>query len=286
MANIIEIEHLSKHYDNFSLNDINLTIPEGCIMGLVGENGAGKTTLIHCLLNTSKFEKGKIKIFGKNVADHDLTLKKELGVVLDGSFFSEYLTASDINKVMKQFYPNWDEMLYWQYLEDFKLPKRKIVKEFSKGMRMKLEIATALAHHPKLLILDEPTSGLDPVVRNEILDIFMDFIQDSKKSILLSTHITSDLEHIADYITFIHNGKIILTSDKDSLLENYGILKCDEKEFQTLTNEEALRYRKNKYNYEILISNKKNYLKKNPTSVVDRTTIEEIMIQFIKGERI
>ena len=214
MENILEIKNLSKKYDGFELKNVNIELPKGMIMGFIGENGAGKTTTIKAILNIINRDAGEIKIFGSDNKENERKIKEDIGVVLDDSFLSEYLNPSDINKIMKNIYKNWDEKLYFKYIEDFKLPKEKISKEYSSGMKMKLKIAVALAHHPKLLILDEPTSGLDPVARNEILDIFQEFIQDENKGIFVSTHITSDLEHIADYITFINNGEIIFTKQE------------------------------------------------------------------------
>ena len=217
MENNLEVKNLRKKYNGFELKDINLELPKGMIMGLIGENGAGKTTTIKSILNLIKIDKGEIKIFGLNIKENEKKIKEDIGVVLDDGFFSEYLNPADINKIMRKMYKNWDEKLYFKYLEDFKLPKNKISKEFSSGMKMKLKIAVALSHHPKLLILDEPTSGLDPVARSEILDIFQDFIQNEDNSIFVSSHITSDLEHIADYITFINEGKIVLSKTRDEL---------------------------------------------------------------------
>ena len=205
MENILEVKNLSKKYDKFELKDINITLQKGMIMGLIGENGAGKSTTIRSILNLININSGEIKIFGLDNKKNERKIKEDIGVVLDDSFLSEYLNPSDINKIMKNIYKNWDENLYFKYLEEFKLPKDKISKEYSSGMKMKLKIIVALSHHPKLLILDEPTSGLDPVARNEILDIFREFIQDEEHGIFVSSHITSDLEHIADYITFIND---------------------------------------------------------------------------------
>ena len=186
---------------------------------------------------------------------------------------------------MKNIYKNWDEKLYFKYIEDFKLPKEKISKEYSSGMKMKLKIAVALAHHPKLLILDEPTSGLDPVARNEILDIFQEFIQDENKGIFVSSHITSDLEHIADYITFINNGEIIFIKTRDELLENYGIVKCSEEQFKKIDKKDYIKYKKNRYEYDVLIEDKYEFKKKYDISVIDKTSLENIMLIYIKGEK-
>ncbi len=285
MKNAIEIRKLKKKYDdNFELGEINLDIPSGYVIGLIGENGAGKTTLIKSILSIINIDSGDIKIFNKNNKDEYL-VKEDIGVVLDGMFFPEIMTINDINIVMKSIYKNWDSELFNKYLRKFKLSKSKKIKELSKGMRKKLEIVTALSHHPKLLILDEPTSGLDPVVRNDILEIFLDFIRDEEHTILFSTHITSDLEHIADKIVFIDNGKVILNENKDELLDNYGALKCSIDSFSKIDKDDIIRYKKNKYNYEILVSDRNKISKKYKDCVVDKITLEDLMILVIKGEK-
>lgn len=285
MKNAIEIRKLKKKYDdNFELGEINLDIPSGYVIGLIGENGAGKTTLIKSILSIINIDSGDIKIFNKNNKDEYL-VKEDIGVVLDGMFFPEIMTINDINIVMKSIYKNWDSELFNKYLRKFKLSKSKKIKELSKGMRKKLEIVTALSHHPKLLILDEPTSGLDPVVRNDILEIFLDFIRDEEHTILFSTHITSDLEHIADKIVFIDNGKVILNENKDELLDNYGALKCSIDSFSKIDKDNIIRYKKNKYNYEILVSDRNKISKKYKDCVVDKITLEDLMILVIKGEK-
>lgn len=285
MKNAAEIKNLSKKYDNnFELGPINLNIPSGCIIGLIGENGAGKTTLIKSLLSIIKRDKGTINIFEKDISDDEASIKEDIGVVLDDMFFPEILNAQDLNLIMKDLYKNWDSELYKKYLEDFKLPDNKKIKEMSKGMRKKLEIATALSHKPKLLILDEPTSGLDPVVRSEVLDIFLKFIEDEEHTILLSTHITSDLEHIADEIIFIDKGKLLLQENRDELLDNYGILKCNIEDFSKIDTHDIIRFKKQKYNYEILINNKNKLSKKYKDYVIDKITLEDLMVLMIKGD--
>lgn len=285
MENILEINNLSKKYDNFELKNVNIKLPKGMIMGFIGENGAGKTTTIKSILNIVNRDSGEIKIFGLDNIENEVKIKEDIGVVLDDSFLSEYLNPTDINKIMKNIYKNWDEKLYFKYVEDFKLPKDKISKEYSSGMKMKLKIAVALSHHPKLLILDEPTSGLDPVARSEILDIFQDFIQDENKGIFVSSHITSDLEHIADYITFINEGEIIFTKTRDELLENYGIVKCTEEDFKKIDKKDYIKYKKNRYEYDVLIENKYEFKKNYDISVIDKPSLEDIMLIYIKGEK-
>lgn len=286
MKNAIEIKKLKKKYDNnFELGEINLEIPSGYIIGLIGENGAGKTTLIKSILNIIKRDSGDIKIFNKDNKKYESFVKEDIGIVLDGMFFPEILTPNNINTIMKDTYKEWDKELFYKYLSDFKIPNSKKIKDFSKGMRKKLEIVTALSHKPKLLILDEPTSGLDPVVRDDILDIFLDFIKDEEHTILLSTHITSDLEHIADKIIFLDNGKVILNENKDELLDNYGVLKCDKDSFDKISKDDIISYKKNKYNYEVLIKDKNKMKKKYKDSVIDKITLEELMVLVIKGEK-
>ena len=285
MENILEIKNLSKKYNGFELRNVNIELPKGIIMGFIGENGAGKTTTIKSILNIINRDSGEIKIFGLDNKENERKIKEDIGVVLDDSFLSEYLNPSDINKIMKNIYKDWDEKLYFKYIEDFKLPKEKISKEYSSGMKMKLKIAVALAHHPRLLILDEPTSGLDPVARNEILDIFQEFIQDEEHGIFVSSHITSDLEHIADYITFINNGEIIFTKTRDELLENYGIVKCSEEQFKKIDKKDYIKYKKNRYEYDVLIEDKYEFKKKYDISVIDKPSLEDIMLIYIKGEK-
>ena len=284
MENTIEIKNVSKNYPEFKLDKISFKIPKGTIVGLIGENGAGKTTTIKSILNITNTT-GQIKVFDKDNKKYEKEIKQDLGVVLDDSFLSEYLTAKGVNTIMKSFYTNWDTEKYFNYLKEFKLPTNKLIKDFSSGMKMKLKIATSISHNPKALILDEPTSGLDPIIRSEILEIFRNYItEDEERSILLSSHITSDLEHIADYIIFIHNGKIIFNLKTSELLENYGIIKCSQKDFSNLKKEDYIKYRQEKYQYEVLVSDKFKIAKKYNFKVIDKPSIDEIMLMFVKGE--
>lgn len=285
MEATIKVKNLNKKYEGFELKNISFEIPEGSIVGLIGENGAGKTTTIKSILNIINSE-GEIQVLGKDIKQNEKEIKSKLGVVLDDSFLSEYLTPKKINSIMKDFYNTWDKKLFEKYIKIFKLPENKMIKDFSSGMKMKLKIATAISHKPQILILDEPTSGLDPIVRNEILDIFRQFIaEDETRSILVSTHITTDLEHVSDYIMFIKNGEITLNLPTSEILENYGIVKCDEKDFSKISKEDYEYYRKEKYQYEVLVKNKKMIKSKYGISTIDKASIEDIMLFYIKGEK-
>lgn len=279
--NAIEIRGLNKTFSGFHLNNVDLTLPAGSIMGFIGENGAGKTTTIKLILNQLKRDSGKITVMGRDNQEYDLDIKKDVGVVLDQGFFYEGLKPLQIGKIMAALFDNWDDALYRSYLERFQIPEKKTVKEFSKGMRMKLCIITALSHHPKLLILDEPTSGLDPVVRTEILDLFLDFIQDEQHAILFSTHITTDLEKIADYITFIHDGKILLSDAKDVIMEEYGIVKCSAADFSAIAEGDHLGSRSGAFGCQALVSNRREFGKKYPGLMVDKASLEDIMLFYI-----
>ena len=285
MENILKIKNLSKKYIGFELKNISFELPKGMIMGFIGENGAGKTTTIKSILNIIGNYKGEIRIFGFDNKKCENKIKEDIGVVLDDMFFPEILLPNDINAIMKDVYQNWDSDLYFKYLTDFNLPKDKQIKTFSKGMKKKLEIATALSHHPKLLILDEPTSGLDPIARNEVIDIFRDFIQNEECGVLLSSHITTDLEHIADYITFINNGEIILSKTRDELIDKYGIVKCAESEFKKIDKKDFIKFKKTKYEYQLLVENKKDFNKKYNINTIDKITLEDLMVLMVKGEQ-
>ena len=245
----------------------------------------GKTTTIKSVLNIINSD-GEVKIFGKDIKKSEKEIKEQIGVVLDDSFLSDYLTAKNVNTVMKDIYKNWSEKQFKEYLEKFNLPENKMMKDFSSGMKMKLKIATAMAHSPKILILDEPTSGLDPVVRNEILDIFRSYIEeDETRSILISTHITSDLEHIADYIILIDNGSLVFYKETGEILENYGIVKTSKEEFEKINSSDYISYKKGKYQYEMLVENKEKFRNKYRNSVIDKPNIEDIMLFYLKGDK-
>lgn len=288
MENILELKEVCKTFpkSNFAVNNISFSVPYGSIMGFVGENGAGKTTTIGCILNTISKDSGTIKLFGQEMLDIDTNLREKIGVVYDGDNFPIYWTAKQLSEVMDGLYTQWDNTLFQKYLERFHLPYKQKIKHYSKGMTMKLAIAAALAHHPQLLILDEATSGLDPIMRDEMLDIFLEFVQEESHSILLSSHITSDLEKIADYITFIHNGELIMTVSKNDLVYNYAVMRCNKSQFLALDPNDILSYRKRDFQIDVLVSNGKDAQKKYRDVVIDHVSVDEIMLLLVKGEQI
>lgn len=224
--NILEVHNLSKDYGDFVLDKLSFSIPRGVIMGLIGENGAGKSTTINCILNEITMTDGEITIFGKDNISEEVFIKNKIGIIFDENHFPDILTPIELGKCMAGIYSSWQSREYQNYLTQFELPLKKKIKDFSRGMKVKLAFAVALSHKAEMLILDEATSGLDPVIRDDILDILIDFVQDENHSILFSTHITSDLEKVADYITFIHKGKLIFSHPKDELIDNYGVGIC------------------------------------------------------------
>lgn len=281
MENIIEIKKLNKSFTGFQLKDVDFNLKSGTIMGLIGENGAGKTTIIKSILGLINPDSGDISIFGQKLSND---LKEDIGVVLDDGFFSDYLDVSRLNKIMGSIYKNWDDEVYHYYLKRFNLPENKKIKDFSRGMKMKLGIALALSHHPKLLILDEPTSGLDPIVRDELLDIFLEFIQDENKAILVSSHITSDLEKVADYITFVKDGEILMSEEKDTLLYEYGICRCSLEDLAGIDKKFVIKYKRGQYGVDVLVKDLSEFRIQYKNLVVDKPTLDEIMLLQIRGE--
>ena len=279
----LKLTNITKKYDDFILDNVSFNVPKGNIVGLIGENGAGKSTTLNSILDIIERDSGDVFILDSEKNKISNATREKIGVVFDGNNFPEDLTPKKLNNVLKAIYNNWEEKKFYELLENFSLPKNKKIKKFSKGMKMKLSISVALSHKAELLILDEATSGLDPVVRDDILDILLDFVQEENNSILMSSHITSDLEKIADYIVFIHKGKVIFEETKDNLIYNYGIMKCKLKEFNDIEKKDIIRYRKMDYGYEILIKNKKELEKKYPNVIMDNIKIEDIMLMYVKG---
>ena len=286
MTNSIEISGLCKSYGDFALDHIDLTLPGGSIMGLIGENGAGKTTTIKCILNLIRRDAGTITLMGYDNIAQERQAKAEVGVVLDECYFHDTLRPRDLHAILSRVYKTWDRDLYGSYLKKFQLPEGKFIKEFSRGMKMKLSLAAALAHHPKLLLLDEATAGLDPVVRDEILDEFLNFIQDEDHSILISSHITSDLEKVADYITYLHQGRVVLSEAKDVLQDSYGRLACTAQQLSAIQPEDLVRVRKGSYGCEALVSDRAVFRKKYPQLMVEPISLEDIMLFIGKGEQV
>lgn len=277
--NAIELNGLTKTYKAFQLGPIDLTLPMGTIMGLVGENGAGKSTTLKAILDLAKPTAGEISVLGQSVPNAYPALKEEIGVVLDALPFPGYLNAAEVGDLMASAFKAWDSQVYDSYLAKLHLPQTQTIKEYSRGMTMKLALAAALSHHPKLLILDEATSGLDPMVRQEILDILYDFC-DEDHAILISSHIVSDLEKICDYIAFLHEGKLLLVDEKDRLLEQYGLLKCSKEQLDELAEGTVLSSRVYNYGAEALV--RRDLVPAGFT--VDRITLEELIVALARRD--
>ena len=280
MENAICIRGLCKHYEDFSLENLDLTVPTGTIVGFVGENGAGKTTTLKAIFGAIRTDGGSIEVLG--CTDPDRLDKSQIGVVMEDSFFYETLTPRQVNSIMKSLQPGWDSAEFARLLHDYQLPEKKLIKDMSKGMRMKFRLATALAHKPKLLILDEATSGLDPVVRGEVLDYLRDYIQDESHSVLMSSHITSDLEKVADSIAYLHKGRLLFQMERDELLEKYGVLRCSPEQLEVLDNRLKVATRETGFTCETLVNDAAAARRALPDAVIDRASIEDIM-QFYTG---
>ena len=284
MKNAIEIRGLCKSYGDFALDHIDLTLPGGSIMGLIGENGAGKTTTIKCILNLIRRDAGEISIWDRDNLREERAAKAGVGVVLDECFFHDSLRPRDLDRVLGPVFPDWDRGLYGDYLDKFRLPANKLIREFSRGMKMKLSLAAALAHRPRLLILDEATAGLDPVVRDEILDEFLGFICDEDHAILLSSHITSDLEKVADYITYLHQGRVVLSEAKDVILDSYGRAAGTADQLARVDPADLVRVRRGSFGWEGLVADRAAFQRKYRDLLVEKTTLEDIMLFIGKGE--
>ena len=284
MDNILEVRNLTKQYTDFMLDHVSFSIPKGTIMGLIGENGAGKSTTINAILELIHKDDGTVTFWGQELSSAK-QLKEDIGVVFDGINFYETLTAAKVGKISQAAYKQWEDRLYREYLNRFQLPTDKEIKTFSKGMKMKLCIAVALSHKPKLLILDEATSGLDPVMRDDILDVFLEFVQDEEHSIMISSHITTDLEKVAEDITFIHHRKVLFCKAKDELRYQYGIIRCGAAAFDEIDKSEILAYRKEDYQWNVLVADKEKARRRYKNAVVDDAAIDDILLLYVKGER-
>ena len=275
---------LTNKYRDFVLDEVTSDVPRGTIVGLIGENGAGKSTTLNAILGLISKDAGTISILDNSENEISDSIRNKIGVVFDGNNFPDTLSPKQLNSVFKNIYTTWEENTFLTMLKTLSIPEKREIKAFSKGMKMKLSIAVALSHHSELLILDEATSGLDPVVRDDILDMFLNFVQDENNSILVSSHITSDLEKVADYIVFIHNGKVVFNKPKDELKYKYGIIKCGAAQFDAIDKNDIIAYRKQDYEWQVLIADKSKAQKKYPKAVIDPATIDDIMLLYVKGE--
>lgn len=281
VANAAVLHGIQKNYKDFALGPVDLTVPAGTIVGLVGENGAGKTTTLKILTGVNRPDAGRAELLGQDPARAEV--RARLGVVYEDAYFYEGLSAARIGRSMAGIFGSrWDDSVFAGYLERFGLDANKKVKEYSRGMRMKLSLATALAHKPDMLVLDEPTAGLDPVVRGEILDLFLEFIQDEGHSILMSSHITSDLEQIADSIAYLHRGQLLFHEDKDVLMQEYGLLRCGEADLARLPEGTAVFTRRSAFGCETLVKGRQEVLRLLPGAVCDPAGIDDIM-RFYSG---
>ena len=280
MENNILVRDLTKRFPDFTLDRVSFQVPKGRIVGFIGENGAGKSTTINLILNELKRDGGTVELLGRDPADP--AARTEVGVVFDACNFPEVFTPRDVERVLSGVYPAWDGEAYRGYLKRFGLPEKKRVKALSKGMKMKLAISAALAHKPKLLILDEATAGLDPVIRDEILDLLLDFIQDEEHSVFFSSHITSDIQKIADYVVLIHQGQIVFEEEKDVLLDRYGVLRCPKG--TEVDRSDYIVRRETGVSAEYLVRDRAAAGREHPKAVADAASLEDIMLFYIKGE--
>ena len=281
-TNAIEVRGLTKRYKDFALEGLDLALPYGCVLGLVGENGAGKSTTIRLIMDALERDGGTVTVLGRDNRSREfLDLKEDIGVVLDETFVPEVINAKQMGKIMAGTYKNWDQAAYDGWIRRFELPLDKKFKDYSRGMTMKLGIAAALSHHPRLLLLDEATGGLDPMVREELLEVFADFAAQDGHAVLLSSHIVSDLERICDYIAFLHKGRLVLCEEKDLLLDKYGILKCSKEQLANIPEEAVHGKRVGTYGVEALVE--REFMPRD--AVVDRASLEDIILYMVKGEQ-
>ncbi len=283
--NAIELNSVTKRYDGFTLDSVSLTVPKGSIMGFIGQNGAGKTTTMRSLLNITKIDSGEIKLLGLDHVKNEREIKKDIAVVFDSIPFDDMFTPKDMAKIFSGLYPQWEDKTYLDYLERFELPYKKKIGKFSKGMKMKLQIACALSHNAKLLIMDEATSGLDPVVRDEILHIFMEYMQTGERTILMSSHITSDLEKIADCVTFIDKGSVLISGYKDEVLDNHGIIKCSNDDVKLIDPSDIVSVRTNSFGAEVMIHNRQSAAYRYKNMMIDPASLEDIMLYYVNKGR-
>lgn len=285
MAPILEIKNLKKDFKDFSLKNISFTLEKGFIMGFIGPNGAGKSTTIKLIMNLLKKDAGEIKVFGLDNVKNENEIKNRIGFVYDENYFYEELTISEMKRIIAPLYKNWNDECFNRYLKEFTLSPKKKIKELSKGMKMKFSLAIALSHQAELIIMDEPTSGLDPLIRNELLDIFSYLIQDENKGIFFSTHITSDLDKIADYVTLINDGEILFSTTKDEIIDCYGLVKGKKEFLNEDTRKNFVGIKENQFGFEGLAKNRSSINKFNNNGIIiEKPSLEDVMLYFTRRE--
>ncbi len=269
-----------KTFDLFHLHPITMQLEQGSIMGLIGENGSGKTTLIKLAINLLPLTSGEIKIFGLDSVQKETEIKQRIGFVPDENIFYEMFTLRDVNKIISKLYRNWQEKTFFHYLERFQIPIKEPIKSFSMGMKKKVAITSALSHEAEILLLDEPMNGLDPVARAEVRDILQEFVETESHSVLLSSHITEDLEKISDYITLIEKGNMVFSENKDDILQNYGIASFSKMDFKEINKKDYISFRENAFGYQVLVKDTKEFLRKYDGAMIDKASLEEIMVFY------
>ena len=282
--NAVEINGLTKKYDGFTLDNISFSLPKGSIMGFVGQNGSGKTTTIRAMLNIISRDSGSIKLLGLDNLKNEIEVKEQCAAVFDEIPFHDVLTANNLDLILSGIYTQWNRERFHEYLERFRLPAKKKIGKFSTGMKMKLQIAAALSHDAKLLIMDEATTGLDPVVRNEILDIFLEYMADGERTIFMSSHITTDLEKAADSVTFIDNGRLLLTGYKDDILDSHAMLRCTKKDLDEIPESDYISARITDFGADVLTADRSAAEKKYTGILTEKPTLEDILLWYVRSK--
>lgn len=286
MENILELNHVSKVFKNFALQDVSFSLKKGYIMGFIGPNGAGKSTMLRCIMDLVHIDSGEIKLFGIDYHNNMEDLKQRIGFVYDQDVFFEDLTVEKNKRIISSFYNQWDDEAFYRYIKDFEVPLSKPMKSLSKGTKMKFALAVALSHHAELIIMDEPTSGLDPIFRKELLDILLEVIQDENKAIFFSTHIITDLEQVSDYITFIYDGKILLCEETEALMDNYIVVKGSRSQKEEVKECKPISMKETSLGFEAFIkSSETNQIDPKLNLSMDRPTLEEIMYYLVKSQK-
>ncbi|MFA6939853.1 MAG: ABC transporter ATP-binding protein [Clostridiaceae bacterium] len=287
MDKILEIKNLKKDYKKFSIKNLSLTLDRGYVMGFIGPNGAGKSTTIKLIMNLIRKNSGEIKLFGLDNIKNEREVKERIGFVYDENYYYEELTIDKMKRIIAPFYKNWSEDTFTRYLKDFELDKNQKIKKLSKGMKMKFSLAAALSHKAELIIMDEPTGGLDPVFRREIIDILYSLIQDENKSIFFSTHITTDLDKIADYVTFINKGELVFSKEKDEIAESYSLVKGGLELLNSESKNDFIGIKRNSFGFEALTDKKQELIKKyRDKAIFEKASLEDIMFHTVKGENL